>query len=289
MSGRAATAGRDTESEVTPLESIVDEESRRVVERMRRVNPHADPTARLPEVDPRRVPRHVAIIMDGNGRWARERGFEREFGHRNGALAVRRTIEEAGRLGIECLTLYSFSAENWKRPAREIDELMRLYLSYMDGERDRLVRQNIRFRQIGRREDLPREAQEALDRTLEATRRCTGPTLCLAVNYGSRDEITQAVRRIAARVRDGELGAEKIDQEVIASELSTAGLPEPDLLIRTAGEMRVSNFLLWQISYAEIYVTERYWPDFDAESLREAVRAYASRERRFGGLSGKSA
>ncbi len=276
----------ETGSPVTPLEAIECERSRAAVERLRRINPKADPLAALPDVDPARIPRHVAIIMDGNGRWARARGFPREFGHRNGAMAVREAIEEAGRLGIECLTLYSFSAENWKRPAREIDELMRLYLSYMDGERDRLVAQNIRFRQIGRCENLPRAAQEALERTLEATSSCTGPTLCLAVNYGSRDEITEAVRRIASRARDGRLDPEEIDHATIELELDTAGLPEPDLLIRTAGEMRISNFLLWQISYAELYVTETYWPDFDAQSLREAVRAYASRERRFGGLSG---
>lgn len=286
MSGIATTTGNSApETDVTPLEAIADPAARAVVERMRRVNPLADPTRHLAGVDPARIPRHVAIIMDGNGRWARERGFAREFGHRNGAVAVRRTIEEAGRLGIECLTLYSFSAENWKRPAREIDELMRLYLTYMDGERDRLVRQNVRFRQIGRLEDLPREAQEALSRTLEATADCTGPMLCLAVNYGARDEITQAVRRIAERVRAGELDAERIDQETIASHLFTAEIPDPDLLVRTAGEMRISNFLLWQISYAELYVTDTYWPDFDEGSLRDAVRTYASRERRFGGLS----
>lgn len=275
----------ETDEAVTPLEAIADPAAREVVARMRRVNPHADPTARLEGVDPSRVPRHVAIIMDGNGRWAASRGFPREFGHRNGAHAVRRTIEEAGRLGIECLTLYSFSAENWKRPAREIGELMRLYLAYMDGERERLVAQNIRFRQIGSREGLPEDAQAALDRTLEATSGCTGPTLCLAVNYGSRDEITGAVREIARRARDGEIPVEEIDAAMVGSHLHTAGLPDPDLLIRTAGEMRLSNFLLWQISYAELYVTECFWPDFGGETLREAVRSYASRDRRFGGLS----
>jgi len=166
---------------------------------------------------------------------------------------------------------------------------MRLYLTYMDGERERLVAENVRFRQIGRREDLPPEAQAALERTLDATRECTGPILCLAVNYGSRDEITDAVRRIARRARAGELDPDAIDHALIESELHTAGLPEPDLLIRTAGEMRVSNFLLWQISYAELYVTETFWPDFDGHTLREAVRAYASRDRRFGGLSGEGA
>ncbi len=269
---------------VTPLEEVPGP-ARAVVERMRRVTPEADPTRLLPGVDPARLPRHVAIIMDGNGRWARSRGFPREFGHRNGATSVRRAIESAGRLGIECLTLYSFSAENWRRPSREVGELMRLYLEYMDGERGALVERNIRFRQIGSREGLPEEAVAALDRTLEATAGCTGPTLCLAVNYGSRAEIARAARRLAERAACGEVEASSIDESSVEGELDTAGLPELDLLIRTAGEMRLSNFLLWQASYAELYVTETLWPDFDEGSLCEAVRAYAGRERRFGGVS----
>ncbi|MEO1129697.1 MAG: isoprenyl transferase [Planctomycetota bacterium] len=274
-----------TVSGLTPLESIENPDHREIVRKMRLTNPEADPLRWLPDVPPDRIPRHVAIIMDGNGRWAQERGFPREFGHRNGATSVRRVIEEAGALGIECVTLYSFSVENWKRPPREVSELMRLYLEYMGGERSAFVRRNMRFRQIGRRDGLPPEALDALDATVEATAHCTGPTLCLAVNYGSRDEIIDAVRSIAAQVQDGHLSIDDIDAATIGRHLYTAELPDPDLLIRTAGERRISNFLLWQISYAEIYVTDRYWPDFDAESLRDAVRDYASRERRFGALA----
>jgi len=271
-----------------PLDQIADPAVRAVVERMRRVSPDADPLQRLPGIHPERIPRHVAIIMDGNGRWATEKGFPRIFGHRNGALAVRATIEEAGRLGIEFLTLYSFSMENWKRPAEEVRELMGLYLQYMSGERDELVRNNIRLRQIGRRDGLPAEALKALDDTIAATAKCTGPTLCLAVNYGSRAEIVDATRAIAAKVAKGELQPEAIDESVIDHHLYTAGMPDPDLLIRTAGEMRISNYLLWQISYAELYVTDTYWPEFGAHELREAVRAYAGRSRRFGGLDSQT-
>ena len=285
----SAEAGADAEGPITPLAEITDPGDRAIVERMRRVNPEADPTARLPGVPPARVPRHVAIIMDGNGRWAQARGFPRIFGHRNGAAAVRRAMGEAGRLGIEMLTLYSFSLENWKRPADEVRDLMGLYLQYMSGEREELVRKNIRLVQIGRREGLPEEALAALDATVEATRSCTGPTLCLAVNYGSRAEIVDAARSLARDVKAGRLDPDQISEDALAGRLYTAGLPDPDLLIRTAGEMRVSNYLLWQISYAELYVTDTLWPDFDATHLREAVRAYAARERRFGGLSAGAA
>ena len=279
-----ADSPRGTDPAPTPLEAIADPVARQAVERMRRVSPQADPTRFLPDVPPQRIPRHVAIIMDGNGRWATSRGFPRIFGHRNGAAAVRRTIEEAGLLGIEFLTLYSFSSENWKRPADEVRELMGLYLQYMSGEREALVRENIRLVQIGRRDGLPPEALAALDETIRATSVCTGPTLCLAVNYGARAEIVDAVRTIAAKARRGELEPGAIDETTISSHLYTAGLPDPDLLVRTAGEMRVSNYLLWQISYAELWVTDVLWPDFGADELRQAVRAYATRRRRFGAL-----
>lgn len=269
---------------VTPLHEISDPAARAVVERMRIRNPKADPTRLLPDVPPDRIPRHVAIIMDGNGRWAEERGFPRIFGHRNGAAAVRRTIDEAGRLGIEYVTLYSFSSENWKRPTEEVGELMHLYLIYMSGEREHLVRENVRLLQIGRREGLPLEALAELDRTIDATSACTGCTLCLAVNYGSRAEITDAVRAIAREVAVGHLDPESIDEHKVESHLGTAGIPDPDLLVRTAGEMRISNFLLWQISYTELYITDSFWPDFGAEHLQEAVRAYARRHRRFGAI-----
>lgn len=284
MTSKATIENPFERRDVTPLEEIAEASEREVVRLMRQVSPAADPVALIPDVPPSRIPRHVAIIMDGNGRWAVDRGFPRAFGHRNGARAVRAAIRAAGRLGIECLTLYSFSAENWKRPSDEVSELMSLYCQYMDSEREELVRENIRFRQIGRRDGLPVDAVAALDRTLEATRDCTGPMLCLAVNYSSRLEIVDACRAIASEVREGRLDVDAIDESSIAAALHTAGIPDPDLLIRTAGEMRISNFLLWQISYSEIYVTNEYWPDFDEQSFVEALRAYAARRRRFGGL-----
>ena len=251
---------------------------------MRRVNPAADPLRYLPGVPPSRVPRHVAIIMDGNGRWAQRRGLIRMAGHKQGSTLVRRMVEEAGKLGIERLTMYSFSLENWKRPADEVDGLMDLYCAYMRQEREFMVRENVRFVQIGRREGLPAAALKELDENVRATQGCTGTTLCLAVNYGSRAEITDAVRSLARDAAAGRLNPEQIDENMVASRLYTAGAPDPDLLIRTAGEMRVSNYLLWQISYAELYVTDTLWPDFTEEHLREAVRIYAARTRTFGGL-----
>ncbi len=255
-----------------------------VVRRMRERSPKADPLARLPDVHPSRIPRHVAIIMDGNGRWANQRGFPRVFGHRNGAAAVRTVLEECGKLGIEVLTLYSFSMENWKRPAAEVQALLDLYTAYLDGELDRLMRENIRFRQLGRREGLPEAVLRTVDRIAEQTSRNTGATLCLAVNYGSRAEITDACRAIAAEVAAGRRKLEEITPECVSSHLYTAGLPDPDLLIRTAGEMRVSNYLLWQISYAELHVTPVLWPDFAVADLHAAIRDFAGRSRRFGGL-----
>lgn len=261
-----------------------DAEALAIVARMRKTNTRADPLKYLPEVHPSRLPRHIAVIMDGNGRWAQERGFPRLFGHRNGAAAVRDLIEAAGNLGVEVITLYSFSQENWKRPTDEVDGLMQLYAMYMEGETERLIRENIRFIQIGRREGLPEEVVASVDRLMARTAHCTGPTLCVAVNYGSRAEIVDAARAIAKRVQRGEITPEQINESLIADNLYTAGLPDPDLLIRTAGEYRLSNYLLWQISYAEIHVTETLWPDFTPAHLHAAVREFASRSRRFGGL-----
>ncbi len=248
-------------------------------------NPKADPVRRLADVPPARLPRHVAIIMDGNGRWAQQRGFPRLFGHRNGAAAVRATVEECVALGVECVTLYSFSMENWKRPADEVEALMRLYIEYMTGEAGAFAREGIRLVQIGRRDGLPGPVLALGDLLQEQTRANRVMTLCLAVNYGSRAEIVDGVRAIAERVRRGELEPGAIDDGVISAHLGTAGLPEVDLLIRTAGEMRLSNFLLWQLSYAELYVTPTLWPDFGVAELHAAVRAYAGRSRRFGGLA----
>jgi undecaprenyl diphosphate synthase len=256
------------------------------IDAIRRRNPKADPLARLPDVHPARIPRHIAIIMDGNGRWAQERGHPRIFGHRNGAAAVRRVVEECGRLGVEVLTLYSFSLENWKRPQDEVDALMALCLAYLGAERDGLIREGIRFRVIGRREGLPPEVVQAIDEVTEATRAGRTATLCLAINYGARAEIADAARALAAEAAAGALDPASITEEALAARLSTAGLPDPDLLIRTAGEMRVSNFLLWQISYSELFVTQALWPDFGAADLHAAIRDYAGRTRRFGGLPG---
>ncbi|MBN1943811.1 MAG: isoprenyl transferase [Phycisphaerae bacterium] len=231
-----------------------------------------------------RFPRSVAIIMDGNGRWARQRGLPRPFGHQAGAKAVRRTVTEAARLGLEVLTLYSFSVENWSRPADEVNTLMHLYAEYLVHERPTIMENNVRLRHLGRREGLPENVLKELDETLRLSEGNTGMTLCLAINYGSRLEITDAVRTLARRVADGDLLPERIDEQTISDALDTAGLPDPDLLIRTAGEMRISNYLLWQISYAEFYVTDVHWPDFGVEALHEALRAYAGRNRRFGGV-----
>ena len=250
-------------------------------------NPKARPEQLLPDVPLSHIPRHVAIIMDGNGRWAKARGFPRAFGHRNGAKAVREIIEQCLQMGVEVLTLYSFSLENWKRPTDEVDGLMALYLDYMRGERDHMMAENIRFVQIGRREGLPPEVLALGDEVTALTAKNTALTLCLAVNYGSRAEITDAVRTLTARCIAEGRDPETITEDDITGLLATgrAGLPDPDLLIRTAGEMRVSNFLLWQISYAEIYVTPTLWPDFGGAELAAAIRDFAARERRFGGLA----
>ena len=244
----------------------------------------ARPTFTDLDVPVEKRPRHIAIIMDGNGRWAVERNQPRVAGHRAGARSVRDIVTECAKLGIKALTLYSFSIENWKRPATEVDALMSLYLEYLAKERQELLDNNVRFIQIGRREGLPENVLRAMDETIAATAHCTGLTLALALNYGSRSEITDAVRAIARKVKSGQIAPEAIDESVISNHLYTAGLPDPDLLIRTAGELRVTNYLLWQISYAEIHVRKRHWPDFRVGDLHEAIRDYAGRNRRFGAL-----
>lgn len=240
------------------------------------------------EVPPERRPRHIAVIMDGNGRWAEAQGLPRIEGHRRGVASVRRTVEECSRLGIEQLTLYCLSSENWKRPRGELDFLMRLLEQYMIEERRTILDQNIRACVIGRREGIPNNALREMDRTVELSATNSGLRLCLAINYGGRAELVDAVRRIAREVRKGGLAEEAIDEGVISARLYTAGMPDPDLLIRTAGEMRISNFLLWQISYAELWVTEAFWPEFDEARLHQAIRDFASRDRRFGGLRSSS-
>lgn len=241
----------------------------------------AEAFARL-GLDKSSLPRHIAVIMDGNGRWAQQRGKPRMFGHQEGAKSVRAIVTECARLELEVLTLYSFSIENWKRPAEEVEFLMQLYVDYLQEERRTMMDNNIRFAQIGRRRGLPDSVLRELDKTIEITSGNTGMTLVLAINYGSRSEITDAVRDIAQEVKSGKLAPESITEETVSQHLYTAAWPDPDLLVRTAGEMRVSNYLLWQISYAELYVADVCWPDFTAEELRKALHAYAKRTRKFG-------
>jgi len=236
------------------------------------------------EVPAEKRPRHIAVIMDGNGRWAQRQGLPRIEGHRHGVSSVRRTVEECARLGIEQLTLYCLSSENWKRPQPELEFLLRLLEQYMIEERAAIMKQNISASVIGCREGIPDDVLREMDKTLEMSRGNTGLRLCLAINYGGRRELVDAMRGIAARVERGELKPDEVTEETISGHLYTAGMPDPDLLIRTAGEMRLSNFLLWQISYAEIWVTEVCWPEFDREHLHQAIRDYAARDRRFGGL-----
>ena len=242
-----------------------------------------DPRAEL-GIPPENIPRHIAIIMDGNGRWAQRQGLPRVKGHEAGAAKVREVVTHAARLGVQCLTLYSFSTENWNRPLDEITHLMRLYVEYLIKERAEIMDNDIRMVQIGRREGLPEEVLRELDETASNSRNNQGMTLCLALNYSSRMEMVDAIQTLARQTAEGKLDPSQIDEGMVSRALYTAGLPDPDLLIRTAGEMRVSNFLLWQISYAEIYVTDVLWPEFGREDLNAAIREYARRDRRFGGL-----
>ena len=230
-------------------------------------------------------PRHIAVIMDGNGRWAERQCLPRIEGHRRGVATVRRTTEECARLGIEQLTLYCLSSENWKRPLDELDFLMHLLEQYMIEERTTIMDNNLRVRVIGRRDDIPPAVTREIDKTIEMSAANDGMRLCLAINYGARAELLDALREIAEQVRAKQIEVGDITEQTIDDHLYTAGMPDPDLLIRTAGEMRISNFLLWQISYAEIWITEHCWPEFDIEDLHQAIRDYAARERRFGGLS----
>jgi undecaprenyl diphosphate synthase len=241
----------------------------------------ADPLAEVPVA---RRPRHVAVIMDGNGRWAQRRHLPRIEGHRRGVASVRRTVEEAARLHLAQLTLYCLSSENWKRPQRELDFLMHLLEQYMIEERATIMRQNITVRVIGRREGIPAPTLAEMDKTVQMSAANTGMRLCLAINYGGRGELVDAVRQIANEARCGTLDSAAIDEAAIDARLYTAGMPDPDLLIRTAGEMRISNFLLWQISYAELWVTDRCWPEFEEADLHQAIRDFAARDRRFGGI-----
>jgi len=234
-------------------------------------------------LDKTRLPRHVAVIMDGNGRWAARHGLPRAAGHRAGAEALRGIVRKTAALGIPYLTAYAFSTENWKRPADEVSELWRLLTEYISREIDELNSNGVRLLAIGRLEELPAEAYHALETGIKRTRDNERLTLILAINYGGRRELTDAVRAIARRVQAGELPVEAIDENVVADHLYTRGVPDPDLLIRPAGEFRVSNFLLWQMAYTEFWVSPVLWPDFKATHLLQALVDFQQRERRFGG------
>ena len=233
-------------------------------------------------IDPKRLPRHVAIIMDGNGRWARARGLDRSEGHVEGVNTVRKITEAASEIGIKYLTLYTFSTENWNRPQEEVDALMNLIVIAIERETADLIKNNVRLTMIGDFGRMPDFARRRLSKCMDDTAQCTGLTLVLALSYSSRWEITEAVRNIAAKVQAGSLDPDDITDDTISRNLSTADMPDPVLLIRTGGDFRVSNFLLWQIAYSEIYVTSTYWPDFTKDDFLDALEQFQSRERRFG-------
>jgi len=235
-------------------------------------------------LDPTRIPRHIAIIMDGNGRWAEVRGLSRAEGHRAGREALRRTLESARECGVVILTSYAFSTENWRRPAREVEALMDLLIETLDREAAELHTNGVRVRASGLLEEMPAGVRDALDRVTTLTRNNTAITLHLALNYGGRRELTEAARRIAQAVAGGRLRPDQITEELFSRCLFAPDLPDPDLLIRTSGEQRLSNFLLWQVAYTELYFTDVHWPDFQKIHLLEAIKSYQSRDRRFGGV-----
>lgn len=236
------------------------------------------------QLNPEKLPRHVAIIMDGNGRWAQQQGKPRVEGHRIGVESVRAVVEAAADIGIQALTLYAFSSENWKRPALEIQALMAILVEYLKRELKTMNANNIQLSTIGRTHELPKRAQKALENTMKATSRNTGMVLNLALNYGGQNEILDAVKKIAYTIQEKQLTPEEITADVFARYLTTAHLPELDLMIRTSGEMRISNFLLWQLAYAELYVTSVLWPDFRKPQFYQAILDYQHRSRRFGNI-----
>lgn len=233
-------------------------------------------------LDKNKLPRHVAIIMDGNGRWAKKRGFPRIAGHRVGAKTIRRVVEKAARIGIDALTLYAFSVDNWKRPKNEIAALMRLLVQYLDKETKELNKNNIRLNAIGKIEGLPDFVQDKLKESIERTKNNSGMIFTLALNYGSRDEIVNAAKNIAGLVKKNRLDLSNINESTFSGQLYTHNLPELDFMIRTSGEQRLSNFLLWQASYAELYMTAKLWPDFGPEDFEAALVEFQNRKRRFG-------
>lgn len=235
------------------------------------------------ENDKLAVPRHIAVIMDGNGRWAKQRGLPRVEGHIAGAERVREVLRYAREFGVEYMTLYAFSTENWKRSREEVDALMDLLSRFIDGYLDEMKQNNVRLLVSGRIDGLPERAANDLKRAMAETASLTGHTLILALNYGGRSEIADAAKKIAEEVRHGRLDPVKIDEQLFSRYLYLPDVPDPDLMIRTSGEFRLSNFLLWELSYAEFYVTDTYWPDFDREEFRKAIESYSKRDRRFGG------
>lgn len=230
------------------------------------------------------IPRHIAIIMDGNGRWAKERGLPRREGHRAGAESIREVMEACKELGVEYLTLYAFSSENWNRPEDEVQALMNLLDRFLDEQAKELDKQKVRLQAIGQLDRLPPKTRERLDRIIARTAGHRSMTLVLALSYGAREEIVAAAKALAEDALDGKISPDAIDGDAFASRLQTAGIPDPDLLVRTSGELRVSNFLLWQISYAEIVIVKKFWPDFRQGDLFDSVKEYQSRHRRFGAL-----
>jgi undecaprenyl diphosphate synthase len=237
------------------------------------------------DIDPQNIPAHVAVIMDGNGRWAKQKGGLRIFGHQSAITAVRDTVEGAAEMGVRFLTLYAFSTENWSRPAYEVTALMQLLVHTIRQETPTLLKNSIRLQAIGQIENLPASCQRELSEAIEITKAGTRMTLVLALSYSGRWDLTQAARRMATDVAAGTLRAENVQEDTITKYLATAGIPDPELLIRTSGEQRISNFLLWQLAYTELYITDLLWPDFRRTHFEEAVRAYQRRERRFGKTS----
>ena len=242
-------------------------------------------TSYLQQIDKTRLPKHIAIIMDGNGRWAKAQGFDRSYGHKKGVDSVRVVTEAATEIGIKYLTLYTFSTENWNRPKEEIDALMALMVMAIERETPDLIKNGVRLQAIGNLDRMPEEVRARLNKCISDTAQGTGVTLVLALSYSSRWEIVDAVKKISSKVKNGEMTIEDINEDTITSSLTTSQIPDPDLLIRTGGEERISNFLMWQISYSELYFTSEYWPEFGKESLYKAICNYQSRERRFGKTS----
>lgn len=256
----------------------------RDMEKLRAYFAGAPEDVSLDQIDLERMPRHVSFIMDGNGRWAQKRGLDRSRGHVAGVDSLRETVTTSVRLGVDVLSAYAFSTENWKRPQREVNLLMHLFATTLVKELPLFHQENVRLRFLGDLDALPRETRDVFQRGLDETASYDGMTFALAVNYGSRAEIARAARLIAQEVAKGTMSPEDVDVDAVASRLYTAGLPDPDLLVRTSGELRLSNYLLWQLAYTEFYVTDDYWPDFDRWEYLRAIRAYQGRGRRYGGV-----